>query len=525
MKYNEKNPPQVCMQTQSSCYKGTGKMQIKGILWHDTGANNPNLKRYVQPSDDASDKEVWLKKLGKNPYNNDWNHAVRKAGMNCWIGKLADGTVTTVQTMPWDYRPWGCGSGKKGSCNNGWIQFEICEDSKADRDYFNKIYAEACELTAYLCKTFCIDPFGTANCSGITVPTILCHQDSYKLGLGSNHSDIYDWFKRYGKDMDTVRQDVAQLLADEDKPDVPLEESQQVRDKAPDQPQEQPNERTIWNAIHAFIGNNYGTAALMGNLYAESKLKSNNLQNTGNQALGWTDEQYTASVDNRSYADFVNDRFGFGLAQWTYPSRKEALLSFARQQGVSIGDWKMQIQFIQQELGEKLLSTLKTASSVQAASNAVLFEYERPADQSLEAQNRRAAYGQRFYERYYVPAYFRVRTSWSDKASQKGAFLVFQYAKDCADANPGYAVFNESGTQVYPVAEQSDIPCRVRITRSDIPIYIGPGIQYPLNGRNTGKGVFTIVEKALGSGSAQGWGLLKAYADQKNGWINLDTIV
>ena len=86
-------------------------------------------------------------------------------------------------------------------------------------------------------------------------------------------------------------------------------------------------------------------------------------------------------------------------------------------------------------------------------------------------------------------------------------------------------MFNESGTQIYPVTEQSDMSCKVRITRSDVPIYIGPGIQYPFNGRNTGKGVFTIVEKAVGDGSVQGWGLLKAYADQKNGWINLDTIV
>ena len=65
--------------------KGTGKMRIKGVLWHDTGANNPNLKRYVQPSDDAPDRTEWLERLGKNPYNNDWNHAARKAGMNCWI--------------------------------------------------------------------------------------------------------------------------------------------------------------------------------------------------------------------------------------------------------------------------------------------------------------------------------------------------------------------------------------------------------------------------------------------------------
>ena len=213
MKYNEKNPPLVCMQTQSSCYRGTGKMQIKGVLWHDTGCNNPNLKRFVQPSDDAPDRAEWLEKLGRNPYHNDWNHVTRKAGMNCWIGKLADGTVATVQTMPWDYRPWGCGSGKKGSCNNGWIQFEICEDGKKDADYLNKVYEEACEITAYLCKLYNIDPLGTAECGGVAVPTILCHQDSARFGLGSDHSDIYDWFPKYGKSMETARNDVTALLA------------------------------------------------------------------------------------------------------------------------------------------------------------------------------------------------------------------------------------------------------------------------------------------------------------------------
>lgn len=104
--------------------------------------------------------------IGKNKYNNDWNHIDHQAGLNAWIGKLADGSVTTLQTMPWDYRPWGCGSGKNGSCNNGWIQFEICEDGLTDANYFNKVYKEACELTAYLCKLYNINPHGTVNVNG-----------------------------------------------------------------------------------------------------------------------------------------------------------------------------------------------------------------------------------------------------------------------------------------------------------------------------------------------------------------------
>lgn len=209
MKYNTNNKPIVCMMTQSTCYRGTSHpMQIKGVLWHSTGCNNTNIKRYVQPDDDAADKAELLKIIGTNSNKNDWNHINKDAGLNAWIGKLADGSVGTVQTMPWDYKPWGCG----GGCNNGWIQFEICEDALTDKAYFDKVYSEACELTAYLCKLYNIDPCGTVQYSGKTVPTILCHHDSYKLGLGSGHVDIDHWFPKFGKSMETVRQDVAKLL-------------------------------------------------------------------------------------------------------------------------------------------------------------------------------------------------------------------------------------------------------------------------------------------------------------------------
>jgi hypothetical protein len=217
MKYNSSNKPLVCMQTQSACYKGTKEMSIKGVLWHSTGANNPTLKRYIQPSDtkpsaDTYSKSKWLEILGKNSYGNDWNHSAVSAGLNCWIGKLADSTVTTVQTMPWNYRPWGCGSGSAGSCNDGWIQFEICEDSLSDKAYFDKVYNEACEITAYLCKKYNLDPNGKVSHRGINVPVILCHADSHKLGLGSNHGDVLHWFPKHGKTMDDVRNDVAKLL-------------------------------------------------------------------------------------------------------------------------------------------------------------------------------------------------------------------------------------------------------------------------------------------------------------------------
>ena len=164
------------------------------------------------------------------------------------------------------------------------------------------------------------------------------------------------------------------------------------------------DEQVIWETLNAAIGNAYGTAGLMGNLYAESALKATNLQNTGNKKLGMTDEQYTEAVDNGSYdADsFIHDGYGYGLAQWTYYSRKTALLSHALDQGKSIGDLKTQLAFLLKEIKgyTSVWNALTAASSVRAASNIVLKKYEAPADQSETVQEKRAGYGQTYYDRY-----------------------------------------------------------------------------------------------------------------------------
>ena len=164
------------------------------------------------------------------------------------------------------------------------------------------------------------------------------------------------------------------------------------------------DEETIWDTLFAFIGNAYGTAGLMGNLYAESALKANNLQNNGNTKLGMTDAEFTAAFDKGFYAEdtFIHDGYGYGLAQWTYYSRKQALLDFAKVAGTSIGNLAMQLGFLCEELKSysSVLNTLKNATSVRAASDSVLTKYERPSDQSESVQVKRAGYGQTYYNKY-----------------------------------------------------------------------------------------------------------------------------
>lgn len=139
-----------------------------------------------------------------------------------------------------------------------------------------------------------------------------------------------------------------------------------------------------------------GAAGLMGNLIAESGLRANNLQNGFERAIGMNDETYTAAVDSGAYGNFVHDSAGYGLAQWTYHTRKNDLLQYAKKTGKSIGDTKMQLDFMIQELQayRSVWAKLKTAAYVKDASDMVLTQYERPADQSEGVKISRAAIGE-----------------------------------------------------------------------------------------------------------------------------------
>ena len=167
------------------------------------------------------------------------------------------------------------------------------------------------------------------------------------------------------------------------------------------------NEKRIWNYLLAKGLSAAGAAGLMGNLYAESGLNPQNLQNTYEKKLGYTDAAYTAAVDSGKYQNFIHDSAGYGLAQWTYWSRKQNMLNFARAAGKSIGDLEMQLDFLFEEIStgyRSVLSTLKTATAVRTASDSVLLDFERPADQSEAVKIKRAGYGQTYYDKYAAPA-------------------------------------------------------------------------------------------------------------------------
>lgn len=253
----------------------------------------------------------------------------------------------------------------------------------------------------------------------------------------------------------------------------------QVNTPNGDDPAYAPKE-VIWNFFKAKALPDEAIAGIMGNLYAESGLQPNNLQNSFESKLGHSDASYTKAVDNGTYTNFVRDGAGYGLAQWTFWSRKEGLLKLAKAEKKSIADINVQLKWLWTELEtwlckdkSKLLDRLKAAKSVKEASDLFLLEFERPAN-GASASSKRATYSQEYYDKYHG----------------KG------------------------------VPNASKLPYKVRVTGNDLNIRKEPSTSKgnaTVVGCIKDHGIYTIVEEAIGVGASM-WGKLKSGA----GWISLD---
>lgn len=239
--------------------------------------------------------------------------------------------------------------------------------------------------------------------------------------------------------------------------------------------------KTIWDYLKGKGLNAYAVAGIMGNLYWESGLKPINLQNTYEKSLGMTDAQYTAAVDNGSYKNFAKDSAGYGLAQWTYWSRKEGLLKAAQAAKKSIGDLGVQLDYLWKELQgyTNVMKVLKSATSVKAASDIILTEFERPADQSDSAKSKRASIGQGYYDKY------------AGKTSTPAATTTQK-------------------TETFK-------PYTVKVTTTVLNVRKEPTTDSAVTTQIRDMGVYTIVGESTGKGATK-WGKLKSGA----GWISLD---
>ena len=194
-----------CILTENDCCQTGRTIRPKGVMVHSTGANNPLLRRYVQPVAATPGQEELLAQLGRNTNANHWNRPGLNVCVHGFVGRLADGTVAAVQTLPWNHRGWHAGTGTSGSsANDTHISFEICEDDLTDPAYFGQAYRAAAELTAMLCQQYGLDPLADG--------VVICHQDGYRRGVASNHGDVYNWFPKFGRSMDDFRAEVVRVM-------------------------------------------------------------------------------------------------------------------------------------------------------------------------------------------------------------------------------------------------------------------------------------------------------------------------
>ena len=428
--------------TRNRCYQAAKQNTKGGLMLHSVGCPQPSAQVFV----------------------NSWNSADKSVCVHAFIDA---NTGDVYQTLPWEYRGRHCGSGPNGSGNNTHIGVEMCEPAcirytggarftcsnvEEARAAVRRTYESAVQLFAELCERFRLDP--------LTDGVILSHEEGHKRGIASNHGDpVHLWNQlNMGYTMDGFRKAVKAAMGSA---------------AVPAEPAAVDNAAVIWNFLKSKGLNDYAVAGIMGNLFAESALNPHNLQNSYEKKLNMTDDKYTAAVDNGTYNNFVRDSAGYGLAQWTYWSRKQGLLDHARKQGASIGDLNMQLSFLWKELSgyTAVMNTLKTAASVLAASNAILTGFEKPADQSAAVQKKRAEYGKKYYDKYVKKA-----------AAAPAAFT----------------------------------PYLVKVTATDLRIRKGPGTNTSIV-RYCPPGAYTIIAESDGPGASK-WGQLKS----KEGWIALD---
>ena len=158
--------------------------------------------------------------------------------------------------------------------------------------------------------------------------------------------------------------------------------------------------------LRDFLGRGYteaGAFGLLANIFCESRFNPKNMQDSYEAKLGMNDETYTASIDNGAYSpeQFAHDACGYGLAQWTYWSRKSMLYAYCKEAGDSIGSLTAQLEFMAREIRlnyKGVYNVLVSATDRAEACKYVMLNYERPADMSASAQKNRVGYCNALYE-------------------------------------------------------------------------------------------------------------------------------
>ena len=486
--------------TRNPCYTAGRKITVKGLMLHSVGCPQPKASAFIS----------------------SWNSPSH--GSSCVHGFIDGNDGTVYQTLPWNHRGWHCGSGSKGSGNNTHIGVEMCEpacirytagsnftcsDMAEAKAVAERTYEAAVELFAMLCKKYGLDPLADG--------AIISHREGHSRGIASNHGDPEHLWAQLGMGytMDGFRRAVKAAMGGASSGTdgytkimgnaVATAEQMKAYLKAKNPGVAQ----SVLDMVPLYLSEGKAEGVRGDIAFAQSCLETGNFTFSGSAV--------TLSQNNFCGMGVTSNGMkgnSFGTPQLGIRAQVQHLKAYASTDALKNACIDPRFKYVtrgcaeyaewlgQKEnpagkgwaagagYGGKILSILKGILGTAGGA-------PKPAPAETEA-------------------WYRVRKSWADTSSQKGAFKSLENAKKCADENSGHSVFDESGKALYTKAAALQ-PYLVRVSIPDLNIRQGPGTDKPKTGKVTGVGVFTIVEEADGKGASR-WGKLKSNA----GWISLD---
>lgn len=474
--------------TQSDCYREGKTIDVKGLMIHSVGCPQPKAQ----------------------PFINNWN----KAGASACVHAIVEPDGDVYQLLPWNHRGWHGG----GSSNNTHIGVEMTEpdtikyvggatwketgDGTNTKAHVLATYKHAVELFAYLCKMFSLDPLADG--------VIVSHSEGHKRGIASNHGDVEHLWSKFGLSMTQFRKDIKEAMVTDDTSgltkimgsSVATVEQMTAYIKAKNPTVAQ----SVIDMLPYYISEGKAEGVRGDIAFAQSCLETGNFK-FENTAVTLAQNNFCGmgvTSKGKTGNSFDTPQLGIRaqIQHLKAYASTEALVNVCidpRYRYVTKGSAEYVEWLGQKEnpngkgwatgkgYGDKIIRILNALISTAVT---------KPEDKK--------------------EVWYRVRKTWKDAATQKGAFHNLDYAKKCADENKGYSVFDESGKVLYSNKEFE--PYLVKVSLKDLNIRKGPGTNYART-QFIPVGVYTIVEEADGKGATK-WGRLKSGA----GWISLDYV-
>ncbi len=419
--------------TRNPCCTAGRKITVKGLMLHSVGCPQPKASAFI----------------------NSWNSPSH--GSSCVHGFIDGNDGTVYQTLPWNHRGWHCGSGNKGSGNNTHIGVELCEPAcikytagsnftcsnlTEARAVAERTYKAAVELFAYLCKKYSLNPLADG--------VVISHKEGHRRGIASNHGDPEHLWAQLGMGytMDSFRRAVKEAMGGASSGTdgytkimgnaAATAEQMKAYLKA-----KNPNvAQIVLDMVPLYLSEGKAEGVRGDVAFAQSCLETGNFTFSGSAV--------TLSQNNFCGMGVTSNGMkgnSFGTPQLGIRAQVQHLKAYASTDALKNACIDPRFKYVtrgcaeyaewlgQKEnpagkgwaagagYGEKILSILKGILGTPGGVSS-------PAPAETEA-------------------WYRVRKSWADASSQKGAFKSLENARKCVDENPGYSVFDSGGNKIY----------------------------------------------------------------------------